>query len=280
MSSARPFLVGFIRRELLFVCVSLSMASAFAQKNSTSSDTCWTTRNITFPAGDPDDVLKVATSFLVSVEAQPKHPYWPGGTSGITIGVGWDLGQHSEADFRKTWSSLDADSISKLSVASGKTGESAHELLQELKTAVIPEEISSAVLQTSLREREYPQTLRLFPGTDRLPVEFQVVLISILFNRGSALGHDPDWRTADALDKRWEMRKLQGDVARSDLFAIYIRLGTMKRIWENDAKQRGLPIRRRDEQHLIRPYIDQVLKWEQQQEDMKASGLPSCSSAP
>jgi hypothetical protein len=74
------------------------------------------------------------------------------------------------------------------------------------------------------------------------------------------------------------MRKLQGDVARSDLFAIYIRLGTMKRIWKNDAKQRGLPIRRRDEQHLIRPYVDKVLDWEQRQEDMKASGLPACST--
>ena len=144
--------------------------------------------------------------------------------------------------------------------------------------SAIPKENSAAVLERSLRELEYPQTLRLFPGTDKLPTEFQIVLISVLFNRGAALGRDPDWRTAQALDKRWEMRKLQGDVARGDLFAIYIRLGTMKRIWENDAKQRGLPIRRKDEQHLIRPYVDKVLNWEQRREEMKAAGLPACST--
>ena len=112
-----------------------------------------------------------------------------------------------------------------------------------------------------------------------VPTEFQVVLLSVVFNRGVALGRDPDWRTAKALDTRWEMRKLQGDVARGDLFAIYIRLGTMKRIWENDPEQRGLPIRRKDEQHLVRPYVDKVLQWEQRRDDLKAAGLPPCSKA-
>lgn len=278
MPSAQLPLARFTRRGVLSVCVFFLSIYASAQQGPAVSAKCWSTTSITFPAGSLNDVLEAATDFLINAEKLPTYPYWPGGRSGITIGVGWDLGQPSEADFRRVWHSLDEDSITRLSVAARKTGHSAQALKQELRTVVIPEKTSRAVLQESLREREYPQTLRLLSGTDRLPTEFQVALISVIFNRGAALGHDPDWRQAKALDNRWEMRKLQGDVSRGDLFAIYIRLGTMKRLWENDTKQRGLPIRRRDEQHLLRPYVDKVLNWEQRREEMKAAGLPACST--
>ena len=280
MLPSQPYTARFIRSALFWVCISVLSTYAPAQQRHETSSECWSISNPTFPAGGRDEVLKASETFLVTVEKVPLHPYWPGGRSGITIGVGWDLGQHSEAEFRKEWQSLDAGSITRLSVAARKTGPSAQALKQEVRTVVIPEDISRAVLRGSLRQREYPETLRLLPGTDRLPTEFQVVLISVVFNRGSKLGHDPDWRMAKALDKRWEMRKLQGDVERGDLFAIYIRLGTMKRLWENDANQRGLPIRRKDEQHLIRPYVDKVLEWEQKRGDMKAAGLPACATDP
>jgi hypothetical protein len=39
---------------------------------------------------------------------------------------------------------------------------------------------------------------------------------------------------------------------------------------------RGLPIRRRDEQALIRPYVNQQLKWEEKRDKLKEAGLPRC----
>jgi hypothetical protein len=45
---------------------------------------------------------------------------------------------------------------------------------------------------------------------------------------------------------------MQADVKSADMFAIYAHLGTMKRLRET-AGPRGLPLRRRDEQALIRP---------------------------
>ena len=56
---------------------------------------CWTSESLHFPAGRRDQTLKLAADFLVAAESLPKHPYWPNGNSGITIGVGWDLGYHS-----------------------------------------------------------------------------------------------------------------------------------------------------------------------------------------
>jgi hypothetical protein len=77
------------------------------------------------------------------------------------------------------------------------------------------------------------------------------------------------------VDRRWEIRRMRDDVNRQDFFAIYAHLGTMKRLWEN-AGPRGLLIRRRDEQALIRPYVNRQLEWEQKQETLKNAGLPEC----
>ncbi len=68
---------------------------------------------------------------------------------------------------------------------------------------------------------------------------------------------------------------MQADVKSADIYAIYIHLGTMKRLWET-AGPRGLPIRRRDEQALIRPYVNQQLKWEENRDKLKQAGLPPC----
>jgi hypothetical protein len=111
-------------------------------------------------------------------------------------------------------------------------------------------------------------TLQLFPGIESLSTDVQVALLSLVFNRGVLLGRDPEWSKAKALDRRWEIRRVQDDVKRRDVFAIYIRLGTMKRLWEKSG-QRGLLYRRRDEQHLIRPDVDQELMWEENRDKLK-----------
>jgi hypothetical protein len=87
------------------------------------------------------------------------------------------------------------------------------------------------------------------------------------------MGHDRDWSSAKEVDRRFEMRRMQADVKRADIYAICIHLGTMKRLWET-AGARGLPIRRRDEQALIRPYVNQQLKREEKRDKLKSAGLP------
>jgi hypothetical protein len=220
-------------------------------------------------------VVKRAADFLVKVEDVPLHPYWPQGTSGITLGVGWDAGYHSRADIRETWSPLGPGSVSLLEDAAGMTGRNAQALVARLRSIEIPRALSMEVLVRSLREHYYSFVTALFPGLEHLPTEAQVVFISVVFNRGVAMGHDPDWRTARDVDRRWEMRRMRADVERGDMFAIYAHLGTMKRLWEASGP-RGLLLRRRDEQALIRPYVNQQLRWEENREKLKQAGLPPC----
>ncbi|HKD07237.1 MAG TPA: hypothetical protein VKB79_15140 [Bryobacteraceae bacterium] len=61
-----------------------------------------------YPAGKKSEVLLLVERFLVKVEGCPGKPYLPqGGKSGITIGIGYDLGQHWEKEFRGDWAELD-----------------------------------------------------------------------------------------------------------------------------------------------------------------------------
>jgi hypothetical protein len=238
--------------------------------------TCWPTRTLSFAAGTREAVLKHSADFLVAAEDLPAHPYWPGGESGITIGVGWDLGQHSESEFLRSWAGLELATLRQLKAAIHKRGHAAEVVVPQLKAIDLPRNLSLSVFRSSLEDSYYPMTLRLFPGVETLPTEVQVALLSVVFNRGVLLGRDPDWSKAKEVDRRWEIRRLQADVKQRDLFAIYIRLGTMKRLWEKSGP-RGLLYRRRDEQHLIRPYVDQELRWEEHRDALKAAGLPPCS---
>lgn len=52
----------------------------------------------------------------------------------------------------------------------------------------------------------YPLVARLFPGARTIATDVKVVLISVVFNRGPAKGHDPEWSSAKEVDRRFEMR--------------------------------------------------------------------------
>jgi hypothetical protein len=254
----------------LFLFPATGVAQTMAADNN-----CWAAGNLTFPAGSRDDVARKAAEFLIKAEAVPAHPYWPGGTSGVTLGVGWDTGYHSRAALRETWGALGAPALALLDSAAGKKGREAQALSSQLRAIDVPRALSVQVLNRSITDDYYPLVVQLFPGLERLPTEAQVVFISVVFNRGPSMGHDPDWSTAKEVDRRFEMRRMQDDVKRADIYAIYIHLGTMKRLWET-AGPRGLPIRRRDEQALIRPYVNQQLKWEEKRDKLKQAGLPPC----
>lgn len=237
---------------------------------------CGSSQPLQVQAGERQEVLRQSADFLVKEESIPEHPYWPGGISGITLGVGWDAGQHTKDELAATWRKLSPEDIAKLQQTSKRAGADAQRLLPWVKEIVIPKELSLEVLREGLRKDDYPAVAKLFPGFEALPTGAQVALISVIFNRGGDLGHEPDWATAKEVDRRWELREFQDDVKRGDLFAIYAHLDTMKRLWESRGPK-GLLLRRRDEGALVRPYALAEVRWEEQQDRVKASGSPPCA---
>ena len=202
------------------------------------------------PSGDRNQVLSAGATFIWRLEAASIHPYWPGGASGITLGIGWDVGHHTESDLRKTWRELDQVSLEALALTAGKKGDQASRLLPMVKDILISESLSRRVFIDSM-PRYYDEMLGIFPESRRLPTDVQVSLLSLVFNRGSGLGK----ALPEDVDARFEMRTLQGAVRDQDITGIYYRFSNMIRLWEHTPLGKGLANRRRSEMRLIRPYI-------------------------
>ena len=211
---------------LSLLVITMMVASTRAGRD----EHCWPPGHLEYRVESPDAVVRKAFDFLLQAEGVPGHPYWPGGSSGITIGVGWDLGRHTIDELSQNWGELDADVLRRLKTAIGKQGQAAHEMLGSLASIIVPRSVALRVLDASLKNDYLPLVTKLFPGAEKLPVEAQVVLISLVFNRGDAMGRDPDWLTATQLDQRWEMRKMRDDVKRVDMYAMYAHLSIMKRL--------------------------------------------------
>ena len=187
--------IGCLHLTLLY---APGTSRSFAQ-STPIEPTCWPTGTLTFAAGTREAVLERSANFLITAEDLPTHPYWPKGDSGITIGVGWDLGQHGESEFVNAWAALDLATLRQLKDAIHKRGHAAEVLVPQLKAITIPRNISLSVFRRSLDASYYPMTLQLFPGVESLSTDVQVALLSLVFNRGVLLGRDPEWSRR----KRW-----------------------------------------------------------------------------
>ena len=68
-----------------------------------------------------------------------RNPEWPGEASGITIGVGWDLGHTPATETSRAWAPhLDAATLAMLVSVSGRKGAAAQEVLPHVRHLVVP----------------------------------------------------------------------------------------------------------------------------------------------
>jgi hypothetical protein len=174
------------------------------------------------------------------------RPTWPAGDSGITIGVGYDLGQTSADDFQSDWGArLDPGVLSRLTPLLGLQGASAQARLASVRDIVI----AWTVAQGLYHDVTVPETCTLtegaFPGVDDLAPNAQGALVSLVFNRGTRMSGV----------SRTEMATIRTLVPQKDYEGIAQQLEAMKRLWPNT---KGLRDRRDAEAALVRSAIGQV----------------------
>jgi hypothetical protein len=168
-----------------------------------------------------------------------RHPEWPGGESGITIGVGWDLGHTPVAETTRAWrGKVDDATLALLVSISGHRGEAAQTRLPHVRHLVIPWESALAVFQDVTIPTWYLRMLRIYPQADELSGDCAAALVSLVFNRGPNLSGD----------RRREMAAIQTHLRGGNLTAIPGELRAMKRLWP-DVK--GLRRRRDEEAELF-----------------------------
>lgn len=174
------------------------------------------------------------------------RPTWPKGASGVTIGIGFDLGYLTReecADMLAPY--LPADMIEALLPACGVKGLPAKALAEQLHDEVsIPWEIAMAIYEERMVPRHEAATILAFPGSEKLHPDCFGALFSLVLNRGAGMGHPGD-------GKREEMRLIRQAVAANDLEEIPGLIREMKRLWVGDPDMRGLIIRRDAEAELF-----------------------------
>ena len=173
-----------------------------------------------------------------------KNPIWPGGASGITIGIGYDLGYTSKAKMHRDWDGKIADANTRaLEKVCGLKGEAARAKLNlvSIKSVTVSLESASQVFYLSSLPSYAAKCLKAYPGVEELPADAQAALLSLVFNRG----------TRKSGSTRREMKALEALVANADLDGIAAEILKMKRLWEGKGLD-GLLRRREDEAALVK----------------------------
>jgi len=174
-------------------------------------------------------------------EAEYNHsPEWPGEQSGVTIGIGYDLGMTPANEITQAWGPyVSSQDLEVLVGLSGKTGAKAQEILPHVRHLKFSWETAEIVFRESTLPTHFLRTLRVYPQVIDLHGHCAGALVSLVFNRGPALTGD----------RRTEMADIQRFLQQKNLSAIPERFEAMQRLWPNTA---GLRRRRREEADLFR----------------------------
>jgi hypothetical protein len=169
------------------------------------------------------------------------RPTWPGGSSGVTIGIGYDLGYNNASQIRKDWTGkLSEVDLEKVLVVSGLKKDAARQALGGLKSVTVPLESARAVFYESTLGRYAALAAKTYPGIDDLAHDAQGALLSLIYNRGASLRGG----------RRKEMAAIKPLVPQKDYAGIAAQIRSMKRLWEGRGLD-GLLKRRDDEARLV-----------------------------
>ncbi len=201
------------------------------------------------PAGGSMVVSLKTLDAIVAFEVSSKEAYtkfyqkptWPGGASGVTIGIGFDVGYCTKQQFTKTWKGiLPADAFDAMLPVLGKKGAACKALAEGLKTKVkVPYADAIKVFYNATLPLCATDVRNAYPGIEKLPPDAQGAILSLVYNRGPLI---------DNSDRRKEMKAMKPMIAAGNLAGIAAQLRSMKRLWP-DAK--GLVKRRESEAVLV-----------------------------
>lgn len=206
-----------MRPLLLFSCFSF-LLSAF----SFSADPL-PAGNLLISPESRDLIIRYETGGRAEYNASLQHPEVPPGASGITIGIGYDLGYNTPAQISADWAGvLPASQIARLQSVAGKTGSMARAVLVRVRDIRVPWEAALAVYETKTVPRFAAMTEKAYPGVTSLPAHMQGVMLSTSFNRGTAMA--PYERRKELVWSRDDI--LAGRIAKLADYQL-----SMRRLW-------------------------------------------------
>ena len=171
------------------------------------------------------------------------RPVWPFGQSGVTIGIGYDVGYVLKTHLVEDWREfIHVDMIERLTVACGKKGNPAKEILASLRDIQISWQTALSQYLKKTQPLIVSETEEALPNTKLLSPDSLGALVSLVYNRGASFRMPP---ASDPTGRFQEMRNIRTHMTEKEFGKIPGELRGMKRLWEGKPKMAGL-LRRRN----------------------------------
>lgn len=172
----------------------------------------------------PDAVALIVRYEITSptyYTARLQSPVWPGESSGVTWGIGYDGGQQTRSRIAADWRAH--AQVDRLAATSGIVGPPARALIPSLADVRTPYVMAADVFGASTLPSYCALAARTFArGWDLLPPLAQGVLTATIYNRGAGMQGE----------RRREMRELRDEcVPAGDVACIVRELRSMVRLW-------------------------------------------------
>jgi GH24 family phage-related lysozyme (muramidase) len=233
LRQSRPYL-SYVRILLISVLAAIMVGGKIRTSTIEREPTFMPTHGV------PSGVLDKLVPLLTTYEGIDQPSIWPGGDSGITIGLGYDLSQVTLEQFRRDWSLLEGRTLASLSRAVGIRGGEAALMAQQYKNIHIQRDDAVRVFSRAQALQDYAQAEQTFPGIQRLPPPAQAALVSLVYNQGMRLGGE----------KRREVALIHDAVLTKNLREVAKQFRSLSRS-AAAAHMRGLAKRRESEAELV-----------------------------
>ena len=186
-----------------------------------------------------DLVVRCEVTSQEFYERRYQVPIWPGLSSGITIGIGFDVGQHNSKDFEEAWKPVLAiRDYERLAETVGVTGSAARDLIDDLDDIRIDWPTALKVYHSFTVPKFGRITANAFPQSLALHPDSFGALFSLVCNRGPGMNGE----------RRVHMRNIRGHVIASRASRVPGEFRDMKRLWTT---QFSRLLKRRDAEALL-----------------------------
>jgi GH24 family phage-related lysozyme (muramidase) len=194
--------------------------------------------------------------FIINWETGGKNYYekvykstfiWPEGASGPTIGFGIDCAYYSKNELKEIFSPyVSAEELSLILGAPGKSGSAGQAYTKKLKGIIITWDEAKEIFDKFTLPKFTSLAEKVFPGVNDLCENAQAAILSLVFNRGTALGGQ----------RRIEMANIKKMISTKNYKSIATEFRKMKRLWKNNPNSDSdLTDRRESEAKLVESCI-------------------------
>lgn len=172
-----------------------------------------------------EEIIREEDTSEFYYQAHYQRPEWPGGASGVTILLGYDLGYASHT---KVAADLGGKIPSAMLTACqscvGITGPAAHDAMLRVRPLInIPWSVALDVFLHVDMPAWIATARKTLPNTELLSPDCLGIMVSLIYNRGASFDR--------AGDRYWEMRTIKADMAGKNFKDIPNQLRSMARLW-------------------------------------------------